>query len=89
MCYVAPLAAAITTNFIWRKKKTLEFWWLFLMFCGGSVFGVIDHLWNGELFLISKDWLKDLGLGIVICAVTILAWKAVSALAKRNPALAS
>lgn len=88
MCYTVPMAAALTTSFFWGKKKTPELWWLFLMFCGGSVFGVIDHLWNGELFLISENWLKDLGLGFVITAGTILAWKAVLILAKRNPALA-
>jgi hypothetical protein len=89
MCYAVPLVAALTTNFVWKKKKTLEFWWLFLMFCGSSVFGVIDHLWNGELFLISENWLKDLGLGFVITAGTILVWKIILAKAKRNPVLAS
>jgi hypothetical protein len=55
-----------------------------LLFWGGALFGFIDHLWNGELLLISKDWLKDLGLGAVITGVIILAWMIVLFLAKRN-----
>jgi len=87
MCYTVPLAAAIATSFIWKRKKMLKIWWLSLMFYGGSLFGIIDHLWNRELFLISENWLKDLFLGVVITAVIILAWKVVLALAKKSPAL--
>ena len=58
-----------------------------LMFYGGSLFGIIDHLWNGELFLVSEEWVKDLVLGIVITAGTILAWAIVLTFAKRSPSL--
>ena len=87
MCYLGPTTAAIVTTFIWNKKKTLRLFWLMLMFYGGSLFGVIDHLWNGELFLVSKDWMKDLSLGVVITAVIILAWGLILFLAKRVPFL--
>jgi hypothetical protein len=89
MCYTVPLAAAITTSFIWKKKKNLKLWYLNLMFSGGSLFGVIDHLWNKELFLISRDWIKDLCLGGVITGGLILAWTVILILAKKSPDLAS
>jgi len=87
MCYTVPLAAAITTSFIWNKRRALKLWWLALMFYGGSLFGIIDHLGNGELFLISGNWLKDLGLGGAITAGIILAWRIILALARKNPVL--
>ena len=87
MCYTVPLAAAITTTFIWKKKGTLKLWWLTLMLYGGSLFGVIDHLWNGELLLVSENWLKDLCLGGVITAGLILTWRIILGLAKKNPVL--
>lgn len=87
MCYLGPTTAAIITTFMWKNKKTSRLFWLMLMFYGGTLFGVIDHLWNGELFLVSKDWMKDLGLGVVITAVIILVWRAIIFLAKRMPSL--
>jgi hypothetical protein len=87
MCYLGPTTAAIVTTFMWKSKKTLRLFWLMLMFYGGSLFGVIDHLWNGELFLVSENWVKDLSLGVVITAVIIMAWKGILILAKRTPSL--
>jgi len=87
MCYTLPLAAAITATFIWKKKGTLKLWWLTLMLYGGSLFGVIDHLWNGELLLVSENWLKDLCLGGVITAGLILTWRIILGLAKKSPVL--
>ena len=87
MCYTIPLAAALTTSFIWKKKMAVKLWWLILMFYGSSLFGIIDHLWNQELFLISKNWVKDLCLGGVITAGTILLWGILLTLAKRSPVL--
>ncbi len=87
MCYLGPTTAAIVTTFMWKTKKTLRLFWLMLMFYGGALFGVIDHLWNGELFLVSKEWVKDLSLGGVITVGIILAWAGILALAKRNPSL--
>lgn len=57
------------------------------MFYGGSLFGIIDHLWNRELFLVSENWIKDLSLGVVITAGIILAWTIILVVAKRNPSL--
>jgi len=87
MCYLGPTTAAIVTTFMWKTKKTLKTFWLMLMFYGGALFGVIDHLWNGELFLVSKEWVKDLSLGVVITVGIILAWAGILVLAKRNPSL--
>ena len=87
MCYLGPTTAAIVTTFMWKSKKTLRLFWLMLMFYGGSLFGVIDHLWNGELFLVSENWVKDLSLGVVITAVIIMVWKGILILAKRTPLL--
>lgn len=87
MCYIVPTVAAITTTFVWRQKRTLRLFWLALMLYGGSLFGVIDHLWNGELFLISENWIKDLSLGVVIAGMIVLAWITILALAKRSLSL--
>jgi hypothetical protein len=59
------------------------------MFYGGSLFGIIDHLWNKELFLISENWLRDLLLGAVITIGIIVAWRVILALAKKSPVLIS
>lgn len=89
MCYTIPLAAAITTSFMWKKKKTLKLWWLSLVLYGGSLFGVIDHLWNRELFLVSENWIKDLCLGGVITGGLILMWMIILILAQKSPVLTS
>jgi len=87
MCYLGPTTAAIVTTFLWKSKGTLKLFWLTLLFYGASLFGVIDHLWNNELFLVSKDWGKDVSLGVVITAAILLAWAGIVAIAKRNPSL--
>lgn len=89
MCYLGPTTAAIVTTFMWKNKKTSRLFWLVLMFYGGALFGVIDHLWNGELFLVSENWTKDVMLGIVITAGIILGWRVIIFLAKRTPFLNS
>lgn len=89
MCYTVPAAAAILTTFMRSSNKRAPLFWLMLMFYGGALFGIIDHLWNGELFLISKGWAKDLGLGVVITISIILAWGVVLYLVKKNPELNS
>lgn len=87
MCYSIPVAGAVITSFICRKTKDAKLWWLNLMFLGGALFGVIDHLWNNELFLISQNWLKDLLLGVVITVGILLAWGIILIAAKKNRAL--
>lgn len=85
MCYTIPLVSALTTSIIWHKEKNIKIWWLNLMFYGGAIFGIIDHLWNGELFLFSKNIVSDLLLGIVITLLIIIGWLAILNLIKINP----
>lgn len=84
VCYVVPAAAAIVHYIMKRNirgwKEDVHQLWLNLLLIGGAIFGVVDHLWNGELFLIGKNVLLDLMLGITITAVIILVWEALVAL---------
>ncbi|MCS7152250.1 MAG: hypothetical protein NZ928_07745 [Endomicrobia bacterium] len=82
MCYIIPTAAAVVTTFI--KKKTEKLYWLNLMFYGGAVFGFVDHLWNGELFLVSPDWVKDVLLGVVITVATVVVWAFILLFSKKK-----
>lgn len=70
VCYIIPAIAAII-EFLRAKKSKNS---LNLMFLGGALFGIVDHLWNGELFLISKNWLMDLTLGFTITGVITGSW---------------
>lgn len=88
MCYVVSIAAAVVTSLTWSRTKSIKVWWLTLMFYGGAMFGVIDHLWNGELFLVSVNTPKDLILGVLIVVTTILLWGMMLLLSKFNPTLA-
>jgi len=76
VCYIIPTTAAIIEYIRNRKikEKTPHKNWLNLMFLGGALFGIIDHLWNGELFLISANWILDLTLGFTITAGIIGSW---------------
>jgi len=74
MCYTIPTVGAIISSFIWHRRRQMKLWWLNLMFYGGAIFGVIDHLWNRELFIVSENWLKDLLLGVVISMGILLFW---------------
>jgi len=76
VCYIIPTTAAIIEYIRNRKikEKTPHKNWLNLMFLGGALFGIIDHLWNGELFLISANWISDLTLGFTITAGIIGSW---------------
>ncbi len=76
VCYTIPMAVAIL-GLIARKKsnwKGKHSDWFVLLFLGGALFGVVDHLWNGELFFISANWLMDLLLGITITVVIAVTW---------------
>jgi hypothetical protein len=44
------------------------------MLFGASVFGVVDHAWTNELFMISTSWPMDLALGSAITACTVGLW---------------
>lgn len=88
MCYVFPTVSAVITSAIWHKTKSVKMGWLNLMFWGGALFGVIDHLWNKELFLISKNIIADLMLGLTITSAIFVCWLIVIFANKNNPALA-
>jgi drug/metabolite transporter (DMT)-like permease len=87
MCYTVPVAGAIVTSILWGKTKNVKVMWLNLLFIGGAIFGVIDHLWNGELFLISKNIVSDLILGVAIALAIILCWAIMLAMSKKMQAL--
>ena len=91
VCYAVPATAAVL-SIIFRRKINLHTkyaQWFTLLFSGGSVFGIVDHLWNGELFLVSENRIKDALLGVVITVGIILAWKGIIFLVKRTPELNS
>ncbi len=83
MCYTVPLVTAAITTAVWARNKSATLWTLNLMLYGASLFGVIDHLWNGELFLISENIIKDLALGVVITAGIFVTWKIMVKLSSR------
>lgn len=87
MCYVGPLSGAIITSILWKRTKSLRMFWLNLLFWGGALFGVIDHLLNGELFLISEDVFRDLLIGGVITGAILAAWGGVLYLIRKRPEL--
>ena len=89
MCYTAPLVGAIVTSVAWGRTKSVKIWWLSLMFYGGALFGVIDHWWNGELFLISENIVSDLLLGVVITTLILVGWGITVFFSKINPTLAN
>ena len=74
-CYTVPAAAAVIHYFVRKKKPEWNsdkyHTWLNLMFGGAAIFGVIDHLWNRELFMFS---LMDVLLGAAITVVILAAW---------------
>jgi len=78
VCYAVPAVAAIVhyglrkTKTSW-KKSTSQLW-LSLLLSGGAMFGIVDHLWNGELFLLGENLILDLLLGFTITLTIIIAW---------------
>lgn len=85
MCYAFPTAGAVITTAVWSRTKSVKVWWLSLLFWGGALFGVIDHLWNGELFLISENIVNDLWLGVTISVVILVCWSVMVLASKTNP----
>lgn len=87
MCYTVPVAGAIVTSVLWAKTKNIKILWLNLLFWGGALFGVIDHLWNGELFFISENIVSDLMLGITITLAIVVSWGVMVVVSKTSPTL--
>jgi len=81
VCYAVPAVAAISHMVMRRNiaswKENAHHLWLNFLLIGAAVFGVVDHWWNGELFLISENLSMDLLLGIVITIATIIIWAVV------------
>lgn len=78
VCYVIPAVAAFvhygTRKKITSWKKNIHQKWLGLLLVGGAIFGIVDHLWNGELFLIGNNIVSDLMLGMTITIVICVVW---------------
>jgi hypothetical protein len=74
MCHVVPIANAVATTIWWKKSRAPHVGQLNLMFYGASIFGIVDHLWKGEFFLISPNITQDLLLGVVITACVWGVW---------------
>ena len=78
VCYIVPAVVAIihhglrNSNASW--KKSTSHLWLSLLLAGGAIFGVVDHLWNGELFLFGENLFLDLLLGVTITVAIVIAW---------------
>ena len=88
VCYAVPTVAAIihyaTRKNISSWKASVHHLWLTLLLVGATVFGIVDHLWNGELFLIGENVGFDLLLGVVITIVTIAVWAVVVIVDKKS-----
>ena len=84
VCYIVPTTAAIAHYFLRRNipswKGNEKHKWLSMLLLGGATFGVVDHLWNGELFLIGEKPMIDIMLGIVITLALLFAWIIIVAL---------
>ncbi|MCK5580641.1 MAG: hypothetical protein KAJ18_05140 [Candidatus Omnitrophica bacterium] len=89
MCYAIPVVGAVITSVVWKKTKDVKIWWLNIMFYGGAVFGIVDHLWNGELFVVPENLAHDLWLGCFISLAVIVCWLGLVRMSQKNPVLAS
>lgn len=88
VCYTIPLAAAVITSIVWgSQRRGPASWWLNLLLYGGVLFGVVDHLWNAELFLVGEAPLMDLLLGVTITAAIFGGWGITLGIAKVYPEL--
>ena len=80
VCYAVPAVAALIHYTSRKKVKALKYnvhhLWLNLLLTGGALFGIVDHLWNGELFLIGPNIVTDLLLGTTITIVIFVMWAA-------------
>jgi hypothetical protein len=90
VCYLIPLIAAIISSVVWgAKRKGPACLWLVLLLSGSAMFGVVDHLLSGELFLISLETLHmDLFVGGVITATVFGGWGITFGILKTRPELA-
>jgi hypothetical protein len=76
VCYIVPLAATLST-LVGRKvtgRSGVHSFWLSIMLLGGSLFGLVDHAFSGELFMFSSNIGADLALGGMITAGITATW---------------
>ncbi|MEM7820366.1 MAG: hypothetical protein QW227_00265 [Candidatus Aenigmatarchaeota archaeon] len=80
VCWVVPLMTAIICHVrrMIRHDKGARGFWLNIMLLGGALFGMIDHIWNGELFLIGTNWVMDLVLGSIITGGITVSWSIIA-----------
>jgi len=96
-CLVAPATAAIVTSFCKKKiPAKYHFDWLILMYIGGTVMLLVDHVLNGEIvfyfpfFTAGRDEIlrEIIGVGIPMTFALLLFWlilvTVVNALHKRS-----
>lgn len=88
VCWAIPTTTAIIVSAV-RKKGRTESLWLLLLLFGGAIFGVVDHIWNKELFLIGPEPWKDIGLGIVITVTIFVAWGIIVTVARGRKGIAT
>jgi len=76
VCYTIVLGTAIVVQGLRNKiQKALPHAnVLFLLLWGGAIALVVDHLLNGELFLISANVLWDILLGTAMTIAILTIW---------------
>ena len=78
VCYLIPLTAAVVHTVLRKNVHSMRGdkhqAWLGMFLAGGALFGVVDHLWNGELFLLGGNLVPDLLLGATITVTIVAAW---------------
>ena len=92
VCYAVPAVAAVLHYAARRNilswRASIHQFWLGLLLLGGAIFGIVDHLWNGELFLIGENIVSDLLLGVSITVSIFVIWVIIVTLdktAKKTP----
>ena len=85
-CWIVPTTAAIIVTILRKSKnmKSAKSFWLNLLLFGGALFGVVDHIWNKEFFLIGENFLQDISLGIVITLVIFVVWGVMVIVSKKG-----
>lgn len=81
VCFVVP-GISFLVHAVLRKKMpawqtSVSHSYLSLLLLGGSVFGLVDHAYNGELFFVGQNVATDLFLGVLISVSIGLVWLAI------------
>jgi len=77
VCYLVPSIALLVHELAGKKRgasreKAHE--QLRLLLGGGAIFGIVDHWWNNQLFLIGKNPVHDILLGVLITVAIAGVW---------------